>query len=151
MNHLANMPKMGDSYLIAAFPGTGKSFYTNSDYMPDRFATDSDSSKFDKSNFPTNYIEHIKSRIDLSYARIFISSHKDVRDALVSNNIKYTLVYPAKHLKDEYIKRYSERGNTEKFVQLLSDNWESWLDDCKAQKGCYHIELQSGEFISNIC
>lgn len=50
--------------LVAGFPGTGKSYYCyNGDwshYMPSKFATDSDSSKFDKSNFPQNYINHIK-------------------------------------------------------------------------------------------
>ena len=139
--------------LISAFPGTGKSYYVNygegSGYMPQGFATDSDSSKFDKSNFPENYIEHIKQKIEEGYARIFISSHKEVRDALVKHGLYFTLVYPQKELKDEYIQRYKDRGNNEKFIELVDKNWDSWIDELKTQTGCNHLELKSGEFISN--
>lgn len=139
--------------LVAGFPGTGKSYYTNTEsgYMPQGFATDSDSSKFDKANFPNNYIEHIKQKISEGYARIFISSHKEVRDALVENGLEFTLVYPKKELKEEYLKRYKERGSTDGFIRLISDNWDSWLEELKNQKGCRHIELESGQFIANVC
>jgi hypothetical protein len=141
--------------LVAAFPGTGKSYYCyNGDwshYMPAKFATDSDSSKFDKKYFPDNYINHIKERISEGYARIFISSHKEVRDALVENNLEFTLVYPKKELKDEYLKRYKERGSSDVFINLISNNWDLWIEELKNQKGCKHIELKSGQFIANVC
>jgi hypothetical protein len=150
---LANeKPLIGKSMLVSAFPGTGKSYYCygDADYIPQGFCTDSDSSKFDKSNFPQNYIEHIKQKINEEYARIFISSHKDVRDALVLNNLPFVLVYPSKELKDEYIQRYKDRGNADGFIQLINSNWDNWLDDCKQQTDCYHIELESNEFIANV-
>lgn len=141
--------------LVAGFPGTGKSYYCyNGDwshYMPSKFATDSDSSKFDKSNFPKNYINHIKEKISEGYARIFISSHKEVREALVKNGLEFTLVYPKKELKEEYLKRYKVRGSTDGFIKLISENWDLWLDELKEQKGCRHIELESGQFIANVC
>jgi hypothetical protein len=141
--------------LVAGFPGTGKSYYCSngdwSQYVPQGFATDSDSSKFDKSNFPQNYIEHIKEKISEGYARIFISSHKEVRDALVENGLEFTLVYPKKELKEEYLKRYKERGSANAFINLISNNWDLWLDELKNQKGCKHIELESGQFICNVC
>ena len=65
--------------LVAGFPGTGKSSYCYryADYMPQGFATDSDSSKFDKDNFPQNYIEHIRelrSSLDLRLcAQLYLS------------------------------------------------------------------------------
>lgn len=139
--------------LVAGFPGTGKSSYCyrDADYMPQGFATDSDSSKFDKANFPKNYIEHIKEKISEGYARIFISSHKEVRDALVENGLEFTLVYPKKDLKEEYLKRYKERGSTDGFIKLVSENWDLWLEELKSQKGCRHIELERGQFIANVC
>jgi len=141
--------------LVVAFPGTGKSYYVNygegSGYMPQGFATDSDSSKFDKSEFPENYIRHIKEKISDGYARIFISSHKEVRDALVENDLQFTLVYPQKELKQEYLKRYKERESSQSFIDLIDNNWDSWIEELKTQKGCNHIELESGQFISNIC
>jgi hypothetical protein len=139
--------------LIAAFPGTGKTSYCHrdADYIPQGFATDSDSSTFDKSNFPQNYIEHIKEKISEGYARIFISSHKEVRDALVENNLEFTLVYPKRELKEEYLKRYKERGSSESFINLLNNNWDNWIEELENQKGCTHIQLESGQFISNVC
>jgi hypothetical protein len=139
--------------LITAFPGTDKTSYCNrdADYIPQGFATDSDSSTFDKSNFPQNYIEHIKEKISEGYARIFISSHKEVRDALVENNLEFTLVYPKRELKEEYLKRYKERGSSESFINLLNNNWDNWIEELENQKGCTHIQLESGQFISNVC
>ena len=140
--------------LVAAFPGTGKSYYVNygegSGYMPQGFATDSDSSKFDKANFPANYIEHIKEKIKEGYAIIFISSHKEVRDALVANGLNFTLVYPKENLKEEYLKRYKERGSNQAFIDLIDKNWSNWLFELRRQTGCTHIELESGQFISNV-
>lgn len=139
--------------VISAFPGTGKSYYVSmgegSDYMPSGFASDSDSSKFDKSDFPRNYIEHIKDKINEGYARIFVSSHKDVREALIENGINYTLVYPSLDQKEDYIERYKQRGSSESFINLISDNWENWINECKNQKGCEHLELQKGEYLYN--
>ena len=91
------MKKNIKTIVVSGFPGVGKSYYVNygegSDYMPQGFAIDSDSSTFDKSNFPKNYIEHIKENIG-KVKIIFVSSHKEVRDALVKNNIDFTLAYP---------------------------------------------------------
>ena len=139
--------------IISGFPGTGKSYYIargeGSDYMPQGFASDSDSSKFDKSNFPQNYIEHIKSLIAKGTMRIFVSSHKEVRDALVKEGIEFILVYPKKELKEEYLQRYQERGSSEQFIKLISDNWDNWIDELESQKGCSHLQLESNEFMYN--
>lgn len=139
--------------VISGFPGTGKSYYISrgegSDYMPQGFASDSDSSKFDKSNFPQNYIEHIKSLIAKGTMRIFVSSHKEVRDALVKEGIEFILVYPKKELKEEYLNRYKERGSSEQFIKLISDNWDSWLSELENQKSCTHLQLGSNEFMYN--
>ncbi len=140
--------------LCAAFPGTGKSWYVDkgegSGYMPQGFATDSDSSKFDKSEFPQNYIKHIKDKISQGYARIFISSHKEVRDALVAEGLEFTLVYPDISLKEEYLIRYKERGNSSLFIEMMDKNWERFIEECQNQKGCKHIVLPSMIFISNV-
>ena len=132
--------------LISAFPGTGKShFFKNSDLK----VLDSDSSKFDKSNFPTNYISHIKENLGKADI-ILISSHLDVRNALVENRLNFTLVYPDKNLKEEYLERYKNRGSDEKFIKLLNDNWNNWISELEEQTGCNHIILKSGQYISDV-
>lgn len=152
IRYVDGRPFINNTMLVVAFPGTGKSHYcnVNIDYMPLGFATDSDSSMFDKKAFPENYIEHIKLKISEGFGRVFISSHKNVRDALLKNNLPFVLIYPAKDLKDEYLKRYKQRGSNKKFIKLIFDNWEKWIDECRLQTGCFHIELKSNQFISNV-
>jgi len=131
--------------IVSGFPGTGKSYFFNTS---ERTILDSDSSKFDKSDFPRNYIEHIKENID-KVDVIFVSSHKDVRDALVKEKINFVLAYPSKNLKDEYIQRYIKRGSPEVFVNLISKNWDIWLDELDDQVGCYKQEMVSNIYLSD--
>lgn len=131
--------------LISAFPWTGKShFFKNST----KNVLDSDSSTFDKSDFPNNYIKHIQDNIGKADV-ILISSHKDVREALVKNDLRFTLVYPQKDLKEEYLERYKQRGSPEGFIKLLKDNWDNWIDEMNQQENCQKIVLGKGEFISD--
>ena len=86
--------------IIAGFPGIGKTYLYNliqKDTTKRFSAIDSDSSTFDKKDFPKNYMEHILGnvgKVDL----IFISSHKEIRDALTASGIPYNLIFPKKTL-----------------------------------------------------
>jgi hypothetical protein len=137
--------------IISAFPGTGKSYY-NSKYP---YTTiDSDSSNFswvkdeDGNNtklrnpeFPQNYINHIKENIG-KFEFIFVSSHKEVRDALLDECIFFYLVYPSMDRKEEFIERYRKRGNDENFIQLVSNNWDKWMQEIWfLPDGCKHINM----------
>ena len=139
--------------VYSAFPGVGKTTYFNT---TNKNVWDSDSSKFDKKHFPENYIEHIKSGLDNeSVDKILVSSHKDVRDALVKNGISFVLVYPDRSLKDEYIQRYKDRGNNDAFVKLLDDNWDTWMDEMdgmEAPKGqtLYKVKLGPGQYLTDV-
>ena len=136
------------SKVISGFPGIGKSYYTKNNSS--LLVSDSDSSKFDKSNFPNNYIDHIKELISKDYDLIFASSHKDVRESLVREGIEYTLVYPKRELKEEYLTRYKCRGNCDSFVKLLSDNWDNWITELEQQKGCTHLVLDSNTYLKDV-
>jgi hypothetical protein len=134
--------------VYSAFPGVGKTTYFNT---TDKNVLDSDSSNFDKEHFPNNYIEHIERNIqDMKVDKILVSSHKDVRDALVEKGIPFVLVYPNKKLKDEYIQRYKDRGNNDAFVNLLDKNWNNWIDEMDNQEGCEKIILGSGQYLTNV-
>ena len=138
--------KTKSTILISAFPGTGKShlFKNNKELK----ILDSDSSTFDKDGFPNNYIEHIKENIG-KVDIICISSHKEVREALVDNDLMYILVYPNIELKEEYIKRYKERGNEQVFIDMIGEKWEEWITDVSKQEKCLKVELQKGEFLGD--
>ena len=60
---------------------------------------------------------------------IFVSSHDVVREALKQNNIPYDIFYPRKDQKEEWINRFRKRGNDEKFISFISDNWDKFIDD----------------------
>lgn len=133
--------------VISGFPGVGKSTMI-------RRATkrgvdnilDSDSSTFDKAKFPANYLKHIKEKTREGYD-ILCSSHADVRAALQEEGIIFALVYPAVECKEEYLQRYTDRGSPKAFIKLLDDKWDEWVADCKTQTGCYHVELNPGDYI----
>ena len=120
--------------IVSAFPGVGKTTYHKNN--PDT-TLDSDSSGFSwvvdehgnktrNPSFPQNYINHIKENIG-KYKYIFVSSHKEVRDALLDNCIFFYLVYPDDNRKDEFIQRYRDRGNDENFIKLVDSKWDEWM------------------------
>lgn len=146
-NLLPSASLVQNGRLVAAFPGTGKTHFFNRSYTG--IVLDSDSSLFHKDDFPENYIRHIKACQDTATI-ILISSHKVVRDALVRENLHFTLIYPKEQLKDEYLQRYKMRGSTENFISMMNNNWSNWLFDCHRQIGCTHIELESGQYLSDV-
>ena len=137
--------------IISAFPGVGKSYFYQNTNMK---VLDSDSSKYSWKNglrnpdFPNNYMIHIKE--NLSVDIILVSSHEVVRNALINEGLEYTLVFPQKELKEEYINRFKKRGSPESFIDLLSKNWNNWISELEEQQGCYKIKLKQGQYLSDI-
>lgn len=139
---------MKDTKVISGFPGTGKSYCFNTETKYSYL--DSDSSKFDKSRFPQNYIDHIKENIG-KVDIIFVSSYIEVRKALADNNIEFTSVYPKHNLKREYLERYKNRNNDSSFISLLDGKWESWIEDLYTQQyTTRYIRLESNQYMSDI-
>jgi hypothetical protein len=141
------MSDIKEAILISAFPGTGKSYLHKNSKL---YVKDSDSSKFDKNDFPRNYIDHIKSHRYANADIICISSHENVRNALVENNLPFLLVYPDISLKDEYLEIYRSRGDSDDFINLISDNWDNWITQLMNQKHCIHVVLPTDQSISTI-
>ena len=131
---------------ICAFPGTGKSYFH---HRSEKVTIDSDSSKFDKADFPANYIRHIKEHMD-KVDIILISSHKEVREALVKEGLEFTLVYPEDDLIYEYLQRFKDRGSPQAFIDLIQKNWNNWISDMQNQDGHERIELGKGEYLSDV-
>ena len=100
-------------------------------------------------NFPTNYIKHIKDNIG-KVDVIFVSSHDIVRKALNENNINFFMVYPDKSMKEEWIRRFRERGNDEGFIKFISDNWDDFIDEIEKEEKCLLERLSVGHlYIDN--
>lgn len=151
---LENVDNKFDTRIISAFPGCGKTTFFNKmkEKYNDDVCIDSDSSKFSwvvedgekkrNPDFPSNYIEHIKENMG-KYKYIFVSTHENVRDALIDNNLPFYIVYPNISMKEEYLKRYRNRGNDDNFIKLLEDNWETWINNIINfdNKLCTKLEL----------
>lgn len=116
--------------VFSGFAGVGKSHAFKTLTAMGYRVLDSDSSTFDKDNFPINYLNHIHSVIAKGEVQVlFVSSHDILRDAMRDDGIDYYLVYPALELKSEYLRRYISRGSNTAFIQLLENNWENWIND----------------------
>lgn len=151
-----SMEKLKKAKIISGFPGVGKSTLLKS--TSEKVVLDSDSSNFSWANqlkgerdpnWPNNYIDHIKNETDKADV-ILVSSHDVVRNALVANGIDFALVYPSLEMKEEYIQRYKDRGSNEKFILLLEANYETWIKELMSQKGCNHVVLQPGQYLSDV-
>lgn len=139
--------------IISAFPGTGKSYFHQHSSLN---VLDSDSSKFSwigekvrNPDFPDNYMRHIKEAMGKADV-ILLSSHAVVRQALVNGGINYTLVFPERSLRDEYVERFRLRGSSEKFVDLVANNWDTWISELESQEGCTKVKLKQGQYLSDI-
>lgn len=158
---------------ISAFPGTGKSsihgnsrdngvyavradgtsLYRHMSRPGQIKAYDSDSSTFDKSEFPANYIQHMKEVIQRHAGQspfLFLgSSHDNVREAMQEAGIPYVIVYPHRDLKEEYIERYKKRGSSEFFINLMTEKWDDFIDSCESDPN-NSIVLESGQYLGDV-
>lgn len=142
--------------VIAAFPATGKTYVAGRDA---RFA-DSDSSHFAwvwhgfdvrerHPDWPANYLAHVR-RLFADGKTVLCSTHQEVRDALVAAEVPFTLVYPARSCRTEYLERMRERGSDERLLTLIDARWDDLIASCEAQQGCEHIVLPEGCYLSYV-
>lgn len=147
---------MKDTKIISAFPAVGKSWLFNELSKKGISVLDSDSSNFSwlskgvrNPDFPKNYITHIKDNIGkVDY--IFVSSHKEVRLEMNYNSLSYTLVFPHESLIKEYIDRFVKRGNDEKFISFIANNWFNFINDLKNEDCKQKIQMLQGQYLSDI-
>lgn len=125
--------RSNDTYIICGFPGVGKSTLYTQLKQKGVTVLDSDSSTFDKSQFPQNYLEHIKQVItDGEVDYLFVSTHEDVVKGLMDKGYFFNLVYPDISLKEHYINRYKGRGSPEALINVIANNWETWINDIES-------------------
>ena len=96
--------------------------------------------------WPYNYVKVIMQKLN-EYDIVLISQDNEVRDCLKENNCKYYACFPQKECKEEFIQRYINRGNNEKFINLISNNFEDWIDALMNEEN--KIIMEPGEFLEN--
>lgn len=138
------------STIIAGFPGIGKSVSTKKLTEMGLKVSDSDSSKFSwiidadgnkvrNPNFKQDYLNEIKTRFNEGNDYVFISTHKDTRDVLIENNICFSLFYPTRDRKEEFLEVYRQRGDV--FVDIFDKNWDNFIDEIESLEGIEQVSL----------
>lgn len=136
--------------VIAAFPATGKSYLAADD---DGYV-DSDSSSFSGSEpgirhpeWPGNYVEHVRGQL-VEGKVVLVSTHAEVRRALVDAGIPFKLAYPTPDQREEYRRRMIGRGSPDGLIRKVIDElWDDALVECFRQEGCEHLVLRPGEYL----
>lgn len=145
--------------VICGFPGVGKSTYASNKCNVDDAESSAFSHVFDpdhpetrerNSEFPQNYISHIRRMAGThGYEYVLVSSHKEVRQALRSAGVPYIVVVPKMELKDEYLKRYIKRGSPQPFVDLLYSKWREFLAEIEDEDAPI-VHLDAGEYLADV-
>lgn len=101
------------------------------------------------SDFKAAYLAKVKQSISPNTV-ILISTHEEIRSALVEEGLNFALVYPPSNSKEGWIKRLHARNSPESLVEIVRRGWSMMLDECENQGGCSHFVLQEGQYLSDI-
>lgn len=98
-------------------------------------------------NWPENYIEEILKR-QKQYDIVLICQHQELLEKLNERNIDYITVFPNITCKEEYSKRYKDRGNSEQYIEKKVKSFDSQIKYLLKKSKKYWI-LNKGEYLEN--
>lgn len=101
------------------------------------------------SDFKECYLAMVKESIAPDTI-ILLSTHEEIRSALVEEGLEYSLVYPQDDLKQEWIDRLHSRQSPDSLISIVRRSWSSMLDECGNQGGCARFVLKEGQYLSDI-
>jgi len=96
--------------------------------------------------WPLNYVKAIV-EASITHDIVLISQDLDMRNCLKENGIEYSVCFPTKDCKEEFIQRYRNRGNNEAFISLVNSNFETWIDALDKEQN--KILIQKGEYLED--
>lgn len=97
--------------------------------------------------WPQNYIDAIK-KTNATGKIVLILGRDYILEELNRLKIGYMVAVPEDGLKQEYLRRADNRGNTKEFVQLFGEKYNEWRNMMIGQPG-EKIYLKSGEYIED--
>lgn len=107
--------------IICGFPGVGKSIMAQTSRW-----IDLESTPFQK-DFET-YARVAKHMSENGY-NVMVSTHPELLNQFEKIGVLYTVVVPPLEEKIEYKKRYDARGNTQQFIEYVTENWDQWIEN----------------------
>lgn len=151
--------------IISAFACSGKTYFTQNaeklgytvldlDSSNYGWTKDKDGKKVRSKTFAQEYIDDIVAKATGPKATnktiLLVSTHPEVRNVLPEKGLRYSLVYPKKALKTEWLDRMRDRGSPESLLGIFNDNWDSFIGQCKESNNCTHYTLGRGQYLSTI-
>ena len=157
---------------IIATPGCGKSYL--SDNYPDLFADmdeirlklkydipedisreELEKTKGDRKFTKRKYtIEELYNLYDEHYKKgktLIAAPHDESFKYFESRNIKFCFIYPSLDAKEDIVKRFKARNNSEQFIKENMDLFDAfYVSNKKDTRACVHYEFTSGEYLSDI-
>lgn len=145
------------SIIICGFSGIGKSSAAEALANSGKSVIDMESSVYSHredgsldDNFPQNYIDALQASISLDQGDYyFLSCHQSVRDELTKRCIKYILIRPERSCRNEYVKRWLNRGSTAEFITNMYSKWDEMIDSCIEDKAPT-VVLSEKEYLSDV-
>lgn len=135
----SNIPTCENKYIVAGFPGTGKSF--GSKYFPHEFI-DIDSADYHWINtgtcivknpeWPNNYLNAIEkayseNHVESTILCICISTHPEVLRGLHERGLHFIAIFPKD--KKNIMMRYKKRGTSDLVIEVIDKNFENYRND----------------------
>lgn len=74
-------------------------------------------------SWPQNYFEHLI-QIKDKYDAVLIPIQQNIINLLIENKIDFIAVFPDISCKEEYKRRYFNRGNNENFIKHILEVWD---------------------------
>jgi len=153
--------------IIAAFTGAGKTtlsklypqtvidftcmsykYYLDEDKEPTETCKADPNLDF-RFGWEKDYVQAIKQHMS-DYRILLIPSDRLVLLLLEKEGIMYTLCYPKREAKEEYHKRFIERGNSNHFIDIFIGRWDYFMDTLESDSYGKHIVLDSDQFLSDV-
>lgn len=145
---LSNLKKK-KGIIISGFAGIGKSNFNN--YVPyyqNATYYDLPSSVFKEGNEKI-YVDCAEALCE-KYDYVFVSTHDFVINELIKRNLKFYIVYPKSHCKDEYKQRFIKRGNSPEYIEKFMKNWDKYIIQIDRLDYPYKISLRTGQYLSDV-
>lgn len=100
--------------------------------------------------FPKNYIDAVLNRCSEYTGEIYLlSCHQEVRDELKRRGVGYIIIMPTLDQKNEYLKRWLQRGSSIGFIKSMEERWEEMIKSCE-NDDAPKIYLKENEHIIDV-
>lgn len=99
--------------------------------------------------YPSNYINAILENM-VKYKYLVIPSDSLVLVGLKDKHIPYILCFPESTAKEEYKKRYLQRGNTEEFIDIFIGGWDNFMKSLRHDAYGAKVILNKDEYLLNV-